>query len=379
MTQTPNEGPRLLFFSGGTALGETAHALSGLTRHAVHVVTPFDSGGSSAVLREAFDMPAVGDMRSRLLALADCSHPGVDPLVRLLARRLPANELETVLERTLRDLAQGRHASLADLDEPGRDFVCGRLRVLLEHGNVRLTLAGASLGNLVLAGGFLASGRSFDTILHLFSERIRALGVVRPSSSGCAHLAVRLRDGSVIAGQDRFTGKKGTPIGSPIAALWLTAARDSADPVRVPADPEVLRLVRQADLICYPVGSFYSSVLANLLPEGMVEAVASSPCPKVFIPNVTPDPELAGQSVADQVEALRTVAEQAGSRLESVLTTVLADTRTVYPGGVPDAHLAALGVRVARLPFVRTGALSVDPVLLSRILVQEAICWRTTA
>ena len=379
MTQTPGEGPRPLFFSGGTALGETARALAGLTRHAVHVVTPFDSGGSSAVLRETFGMPAVGDMRSRLLALADRSRPGVEPLVRLLAGRLSAEEPERVRERTLRELAEGKHAGFADLDESGKAFVCGRLRVLREHRTARLSLAGASVGNLVLAGGFLESGRSFDAILRMFSERIRAQGVVRPSSSGCAHLAVRLGDGSVIAGQDRFTGKKSAPIGSPVAALWLAAARDCADPVEVPADPEVVRLVREADLICYPIGSFYSSVLANLLPDGMVEAVASSPCPKVFIPNVAPDPELAGQSVADQVEALRAVAERAGKPLEAVLTTVLVDTRAAYPGGVPDARLAASGIRVARLPFVRNGALSVDPDRLSRILVREAICWPTTA
>ena len=56
----PDGGSRILFFSGGTALAPVAAELSRHTRNAVHVITTFDSGGSSAELRRAFDMPAVG-------------------------------------------------------------------------------------------------------------------------------------------------------------------------------------------------------------------------------------------------------------------------------------------------------------------------------
>jgi 2-phospho-L-lactate transferase/gluconeogenesis factor (CofD/UPF0052 family) len=44
-------------------------------------------------------------------------------------------------------------------------------------------------------------------------------------------------------------------------------------------------LIREAELICYPMGSFYSSLIANLLPKGVGKAVSRNPCPKVFIPN----------------------------------------------------------------------------------------------
>lgn len=47
----PDEGSRILFFSGGTALAPVAAELSRHTRNAVHVITTFDSGGSSAELR----------------------------------------------------------------------------------------------------------------------------------------------------------------------------------------------------------------------------------------------------------------------------------------------------------------------------------------
>ena len=67
--------PKIVFFSGGTALREVASCLTQYTKNATYLITPFDSGGSSAVLRQAFSMPAVGDLRSRLISLADRTSP----------------------------------------------------------------------------------------------------------------------------------------------------------------------------------------------------------------------------------------------------------------------------------------------------------------
>ena len=69
----PELGARLLFFTGGTGLRGLSRKLVEYTHHSTHIITPFDSGGSSAKLRKAFRMPAVGDMRNRLMALADQS------------------------------------------------------------------------------------------------------------------------------------------------------------------------------------------------------------------------------------------------------------------------------------------------------------------
>ena len=110
--------------------------------------------------------------------------------------------------------------------------------------------------------------------------------------------------------------------------------------------------LRTADLICYPVGSFYSSVLANLLPSGVGRAVARRPCSKVFIPNSGHDAELCGLGVAGQVGAiLRTLREDAPwARTEELLHLVLVDSRHGrYEGGLgPETmrELAGLGVRV---------------------------------
>ena len=84
----PALGPRLVFFTGGTALRDLSRQLTSYTHNSVHLITPFDSGGSSAALRRAFAMPAVGDIRNRLLALAD-SDLVPRSVLDFCARRLP--------------------------------------------------------------------------------------------------------------------------------------------------------------------------------------------------------------------------------------------------------------------------------------------------
>ncbi|MFW6178435.1 MAG: 2-phospho-L-lactate transferase CofD family protein, partial [Desulfohalobiaceae bacterium] len=88
----PHLGPKILFFSGGNALKGLSQALIRYTHNSVHIITPFDSGGSSAELRKAFNMPAVGDIRNRLMALADQSITGNPATYSLFSYRLPRQE-----------------------------------------------------------------------------------------------------------------------------------------------------------------------------------------------------------------------------------------------------------------------------------------------
>lgn len=70
------------------------------------------------------------------------------------------------------------------------------------------------------------------------------------------------------------------------------------------ADPVSLELIGSADLICYPVGSFFSSVLANLLPRGVGGRVVARHCPKIYVPNPGRDLEMSGYSLSGAVERL---------------------------------------------------------------------------
>lgn len=151
-----------------------------------------------------------------------------------------------------------------------------------------------------------------------------------------------LADGSVIVGQHRITGKDAPAIASPIRRLAITrrlpaAGAETVEEYRSPLSPLAATYIATADLICYPMGSFWTSVVANLLPVGVGGCVAQADCPKVYIPNVGDDPEQLGMSVAAAVAVLlATLRRDAGSDAPAsqLLQSVLVDTRSgEYRGG----------------------------------------------
>src|SRR4051794_18824549 len=100
-SRAPELGPRILFLSGGSALRPLSRVLKQYTHNSVHLITAFDSGGSSAQLRHAFAMPAIGDLRNRIVALADESVRGNPQIYRLFGYRLPASAARAPLATEL--------------------------------------------------------------------------------------------------------------------------------------------------------------------------------------------------------------------------------------------------------------------------------------
>ena len=121
--KAPELGPKILFFSGGSALRTFSEVLAGYTHNSIHLVTPFDSGGSSAELRRAFSMPAVGDLRARLLSLADDSVTGHPEIAALFSHRLTNRNGKVRPEEGLEDLSTGKHALLKAIAEPMRSLI----------------------------------------------------------------------------------------------------------------------------------------------------------------------------------------------------------------------------------------------------------------
>jgi CofD-related protein of GAK system len=301
--KAPELGPKVLFFSGGTALRETCPELIRYTHNSIHIITPFDSGGSSAVLRRAFAMPAVGDIRNRLMALADQSLQGHPEILSLFAHRFPA-AANAHLQWELEALAEGRAELIERVPHPMRRIVQRHLKVFLSWMPEGFDLRGASVGNLVLAAGYLENDRQIDPIIYLYSKIAEVRGTVRPAANADLHLAVALRDGRSIGGQDRITGKEHPPLDSPVERIYLTNDLESLSEAETQAPESVLRLIDSADIICYPMGSFFSSLMANLLPRGIPAAIQRAECPKVFVPSTYPDPEVYGLSLEDQVDFL---------------------------------------------------------------------------
>jgi CofD-related protein of GAK system len=351
----PELGPNLLFFSGGTAMRDTARVLTQYTHNAVHIMTPFDSGGSSAALRKAFNMPAVGDIRARIMALADQSVKGNPETCALFAYRFPREETRKKLLRELGALCEGSHALLRDVPGPLRKIIRNTLLEFHQRMPGDFPLEGASVGNLILAGGYLSRKRRLAPVISLYSRMVRARGTVLPVADENAHLAVRLESGDVLVGQHTFTGKGTAPVRSPIRDIWLTSSLDDASPIQLRARAGLGKIIRAARLICYPFGSFYSSLIANLLPGGVGRAIGDTPCPKVYIPNLGLDPELAGHSLKDQVSALLGHLRNDDRKLrpQDVLSLLLLHKDDdAYAGGVPRRWLAGQGIRAVRAPLI---------------------------
>ncbi|MCF8121152.1 MAG: GAK system CofD-like protein [Desulfarculaceae bacterium] len=348
--RVPELGPNVLFFSGGSGPGPMCRELINYTHNSVHLITPFDSGGSSAVLRRAFAMPAVGDLRNRMMALSDMSVRGNAEVRRLFAYRLPLDADAGELVERLDAMTAGGDPLVAAIPDPLRKIIRNHLNYFLMAMPSDFNLAGASIGNLVLVGGYLNNGRHLDPVIFLFSKLAEVRGVVRPVVNQDLHLAARLADGRLVLGQHRLTGRSEPPLGSPIVELGLNQGLDCERPATAEIRPKVKHLIAEAELICYPVGSFYTSLLASLLPGGIGQAVAANTCPKVFVPGTAPDSEVLAGGVAQRAaELMAALGGQDGPmRPEGrVLDYVLLDGGwSDYPGGLGRRALEEMGLRI---------------------------------
>jgi CofD-related protein of GAK system len=347
----PERGPRILFFSGGSALREISRALVPWTCNSLHVITPFDSGGSSAELRKCFGMPSVGDLRNRILALADLDSPVCAGLVEILGHRLPVEATPYALDAELDAIVRATHplcSGLEDESRPLREL----LRIFRDAsvGN-SFDLRNASIGNLVLTTVYMTEGRQLRPAIDFLTGIVGARGTVVPSSESEGDLVAELEDGREVEGQHRITGKEAAPLSSRIRRLRL------AGDTGIEISPDARAAIASAEVICFPIGSFFTSVVANLLPRGVTEAIRESPAPRIYVPNTGMDPEEVGWTIADRA---RLLGELIGAPIH---TTLLDERQDLYAQPVDVGALEEAGIRVRSVPLTREGG-KIDPLRL---------------
>lgn len=337
--------PGPVFFSGGTALKSLSQFFAGRRFPSVHLVTTFDSGGSSATLRKAFAMPAVGDLRNRLLALAD-PEKAPPAAITLFNTRVPKNADFSTARQMLEELVQNS-MSMEGLPGDLRAIVAHSLTYFMENVPDSFDARGASIGNLILTAAYLENNRDFEAALALYAPFFHICGVIVPIVSASLNLGAILKNGQAIVGQHFFA-----KLPAPVKKLFLTVHESTAglepamEPVfcRPPATVMARDYLKNAGLICYSMGSFYSSLLANLLPKGIGQSVALSRAAKIYIPNSGEDPELRNMPLAEQVALiLATLREDApDARVPDLLNYVLVDSEHgKYPGSL-DSSLASI-------------------------------------
>lgn len=371
----PEFGPRLCFFSGGSALRETSRVLKHYTHNSIHLITPFDSGGSSAILRDAFHILGVGDLRNRLMALADEGELGSPEVSALFSHRLPREAGPAELSLEFRSLVQGEHPLVQAVPGSLRQIIRTHLRKFGQKMPEGFDLRGASVGNLILAGGYLVNQRDLESVLYLFSKLVSVRGVVRPTAIEDVHLVAHHESGARTVGQHGI-GKAASLERGPIRDLSLVTALEGGEPVEIDADPVSLELMDQANLFCFPIGSFFGSVLANLLPRGIGRRLAARDVPKLFVPNLGHDPEMVGYTLSGAVEKLLELARRDAGEdtpTDRLLNLVLVDSAGGDYELELDLHrVRDLGVEVVDLPLATADRSAIDPRRLVEVLLSLA-------
>lgn len=246
---------RVVAIGGGTGLSTL---LRGLRRHVTMpgetpsregviadltaVVTVTDDGGSSGRLRQDFNMLPPGDLRNCMVALSEEE----DLLARLFNHR----------------------------------FVSGD------------SLKGHNFGNLFVAALTEITG-DFAQAIQLSSKILATRGRIFPATTANTTLVAYMADGSVVRGETNITASH-----QRIVELKL-------DPPCPTPLPETLEAIERANLITVGPGSLYTSLITNLLVEGIPAALAKARGLRVYICNLmTQANESLGLTASEHIERI---------------------------------------------------------------------------
>jgi uncharacterized cofD-like protein len=288
-------GARTVVIGGGTGLSVALRGLKEHTSNLTAIVTVADDGGSSGRLRRELGVLPPGDFRNCLVALADAP-----PLMEKL------------------------------------------FQYRFDHGSA---LDGHSFGNLFIVAMSEVTG-NFERAIHESSRVLAVRGQVLPSTISNVTLCAELEDDATVHGE------------SNISASSHRIRRVYLQPERPPAYPDALRAIADADLIVVGPGSLYTSVLPNLLVDGMCEALRASRALKIYVCNVATQPgETDGYGIADHLGALlRHLPNQ-----ENLFHFVLANSHTGLPMP-PSGRVAPVG------PNGHAGSMAGSTIVLSDVV-----------
>lgn len=314
----PPRIPSLVALGGGHGLSATLRAARLVADDVTAVVTVADDGGSSGRLRRELGILPPGDLRMALCSLAatDDDH---QRLTRLFQHR---------------------------------------------YGGTG-ALAGHAVGNLVFAGLWELLGDPIEA-LDAVGSILGVTGRVLPMSPVALDIAAE------VVGLEADPRVVRTIIGQvAVATTPGSVRRVRLIPPDPPAADGVVEAIGGADLVVLGPGSWFTSVIPNVLIREIADALAATSATKVLVLNLAPQPgETAGFSAEQHLHVLRQHAP------EIDFDAVLVDPRMPL-SGTEREHLeraaAGLGARVVTAEIARTGTDGTmkavhDPVLLASAL-----------
>lgn len=294
-----SRGAKVVAIGGGTGLSMLLRGVKKYTSNITAVVTVGDDGGSSGRLRNEMGILPPGDIRNCIAALGDD-------------------------EDLITELFQYRFKTGEGLE--GHSF-----------GNLFLTALCSITGNMVKAI------RESANVLNI-------RGVVLPATLDDMKLGAEFEDGRTVHGESNIPEAHGQ-----IKKLFT-------EPANCQALPEAIDAIGDADLIILGPGSLYTSVIPNLLVDGIVEAILKSKAKKIYVCNIMTQPgETTDYTVASHINALFKHAKG-----KKIVDAVLVNNR--LPEVISEGY-AKMGSIPVRLDMENITPIGIE--VVSQKLIQE--------
>lgn len=234
-----NKNLKTVGIGGGTGLSTILSGIKSFTNDITAIVTVTDDGGSSGRLRQDYNMPPPGDIRNCIVSLSES-------------------------DSLLPELFQYRFKG-------------------------KSSLSGHSFGNLFITAMTDITGNFAKGILEA-SSILSIKGRVLPSTLENVVLGALFEDGANVLGQTKIINYPAN-----IKEVFL-------EPKEPKAYTGVLKACSEADIIILGPGSLFSSIIPNLLVQGVARAIRESDAAKVYICNMMTQPgETDNYKVSDHV------------------------------------------------------------------------------
>lgn len=217
---------KVIVFGGGTGLSCLLKGLKQFPVDITAVVSVCDDGGSTGILRDEFDILAVGDIRKVLVALS---------------------QTESSVEE------------------------------LLNHRfNTNGTLNKHTVGNILLTAATEVTG-SMQQGIELLGKVLNLCGNVMPVTESNITLSAEMIDGSIVDGEHFITASS-----KKIKRVFYKETPEIND--------NLLEEIQSADLIVFSMGSLYTSIIPCFLSKKIIKALDNSSAPIVYACNLFTQP-----------------------------------------------------------------------------------------
>ncbi len=231
----------VVIFGGGTGL---SHILSGLKLFPVNVtaiISVSDNGSSTGILKNEMKIPAVGDIATVMISMANVS----EDIKHMLRYRF----------------------------------------------NENTSLNNHPIKNLLLASLYEIKGNLTDAI-DILCKFLKIQGTILPISEDRLELIARYEDGNTIIGEEQITK----------AQKKIIELSYDKKPV---ISEKVVSSINNADLIIFSPGSLYTSILPHLIIPEISVAINKSKAKKMYISNLFTQPgETDTFSVSDHLNII---------------------------------------------------------------------------